>query len=198
MRLPTEFEQRPLQEVYTLERNVRMPYVTSAECFGIEKGRQEGRQEGEAALLKRLLARRFGTHPRCRPGPPDHRHDRSAGRMGDQGARCRVPGRSLRSAPTVARDSTPQPVAMSRDTPSRLRHCHRRAIQRSAVRRPVRQVRRRITGARLCILPVRTDNPAQRLRHRHRRTIFTETSSTPPPKTRHAQSCWAEEPDGSG
>jgi len=63
---------------------------------------------------------------------------------------------------------------MSQDTPSRLRHCHRRAIQRSAVRRPVRQVRRRITGARLCILPVRTDNPAQRLRHRHRRTIFSQ------------------------
>ena len=36
-----------------------MPYVTSAERFGIEKGRQEG----EAALLKRLLARRFSTLP---------------------------------------------------------------------------------------------------------------------------------------
>lgn len=35
MRLPTEFEQRPLQEVYTLERNVSMPYyVTFAERFG--------------------------------------------------------------------------------------------------------------------------------------------------------------------
>ena len=63
MRLPTDLEQWLLQEVYTLERNVRMPYVTSAECFGIEKGRQEGRQEGEAALLKRLLARRFGALP---------------------------------------------------------------------------------------------------------------------------------------
>ena len=59
MRLPTDLEQRLLQEVYTLERKVIMPYVTSAERFGIEKGRQEG----EAALLKRLLARRFGTLP---------------------------------------------------------------------------------------------------------------------------------------
>ena len=63
MQLPTDLEQRLLHEVYTLERNVRMPYVTSAERFGIEKGRQEGRQEGEAALLKRLLARRFGALP---------------------------------------------------------------------------------------------------------------------------------------
>jgi hypothetical protein len=63
MRLPTDLEQRLLQEVYTLERKVIMPYVTSAERFGIEKGRQEGRQEGEAALLKRQLARRFGTLP---------------------------------------------------------------------------------------------------------------------------------------
>ena len=63
MRLPTALEQRLLQEVYTLERKVIMPYVTSAERFGIEKGRQEGRQEGEASLLKRQLARRFGTLP---------------------------------------------------------------------------------------------------------------------------------------
>ena len=59
MRLPTDLEQRLLQEVYTRERKVIMPYVTSAERFGIEKGRQEG----EAALLKRLLARRFGALP---------------------------------------------------------------------------------------------------------------------------------------
>ncbi len=63
MRLPTELEQRLLQEVYTLERKVIMPYVTSAERFGIEKSRQEGRQEGEAALLTRQLARRFGALP---------------------------------------------------------------------------------------------------------------------------------------
>ena len=83
MRLPTELEKRLMDEVYTLERNVTMPYVTSAERFGIEKGlqqglqqgrqegrqegrqqgRQEGRQEGEAALLQSLLARRFGALP---------------------------------------------------------------------------------------------------------------------------------------
>lgn len=44
-----------------------MPYVTSAERFGIEKGLQQGRQEGlkqgEAALLCSQLARRFGPLP---------------------------------------------------------------------------------------------------------------------------------------
>jgi len=63
MRLPTELEKRLMQEVYTLERNVTMPYVTSAERFGIEKGLLQGRQEGEATLLQSLLARRFGTLP---------------------------------------------------------------------------------------------------------------------------------------
>ena len=61
MRLPTELEQRLLQEVCTLERNLSMPYVTSAERFGIERGLQQGGQkQGEAALLQRQLARRFG------------------------------------------------------------------------------------------------------------------------------------------
>jgi len=48
-----------------------MPYVTSAERFGIEKGLQQGMQQGmqqgirqgEAAILRRMLARRFGALP---------------------------------------------------------------------------------------------------------------------------------------
>ena len=44
-----------------------MPYVTSIERMGIEKGRQQGRQEGiqqgEMSLLMRLLVRRFGALP---------------------------------------------------------------------------------------------------------------------------------------
>jgi predicted transposase YdaD len=92
MQLPAdELEQRLLHDVYTLERNVAMPYVTSAERFGIEKGlqqgrqegrqegrmegrqegrqegrhegRQEGRQEEAVVFLRRLLARRFGPLP---------------------------------------------------------------------------------------------------------------------------------------
>ena len=71
MRLPAAMEKRLLQEVYTLERSVAMPYVTSAERFGIEKGLQQGMQQGmqqgirqgEAAILRRMLARRFGELP---------------------------------------------------------------------------------------------------------------------------------------
>ena len=75
MRLPAAMEKRLLQEVYTLERSVAMPYVTSAERFGIEKGMQQGMQQGlqqgmqqgirqgEAAILQRMLARRFGALP---------------------------------------------------------------------------------------------------------------------------------------
>jgi len=37
-----------------------MPYVTSADRFGIEKCLQQGRKQGKAALLQRQLARRFG------------------------------------------------------------------------------------------------------------------------------------------
>ena len=48
-----------------------MPYVTSIERMGIEKGlqqgfqqgRQEGIQQGEATLLRRLLVQRFGSLP---------------------------------------------------------------------------------------------------------------------------------------
>jgi flagellar biosynthesis/type III secretory pathway protein FliH len=58
------------------ERNVAMPYVTSAERFGIEKGLQqglqqgrqegrqeEGRQEEAVVFLQRLLTHRFGRLP---------------------------------------------------------------------------------------------------------------------------------------
>lgn len=45
-----------------------MPYITSVERIGIEKGMQQGMQqgkiagrlEGESSLFERLLARRFG------------------------------------------------------------------------------------------------------------------------------------------
>ena len=37
-----------------------MQYVTTAERIGIQKGRKEGRKEGEAAMLLRQIARKFG------------------------------------------------------------------------------------------------------------------------------------------
>jgi Domain of unknown function (DUF4351) len=40
-----------------------MPYITSFERLGIEKGLQQGLQQGEVIMLKRLLTRRFGPLP---------------------------------------------------------------------------------------------------------------------------------------
>jgi flagellar biosynthesis/type III secretory pathway protein FliH len=84
LRLPPALEQEFLKEIYTYEKARQMPYITSAERFGIQKGieqgreegieqgreegieqgREEGREEGirrgEAILLLRLIELRFG------------------------------------------------------------------------------------------------------------------------------------------
>ena len=49
MSLPAELEQEFWQELQKIEEERRMPYITSVERIGIEKGRQEGRQEGREA-----------------------------------------------------------------------------------------------------------------------------------------------------
>ncbi|MCE9662550.1 DUF4351 domain-containing protein [Halomonas sp. M5N1S17] len=63
MRLPDALEREFLDEHYAFEEAQHMPYVTSAERFGIEKGRQEGRQEGELLLLTRQITLKFGELP---------------------------------------------------------------------------------------------------------------------------------------
>jgi hypothetical protein len=55
-RLPPELENKLWQELTTLECNKRMPYVTSVERIGY----QRGRQEEAGALVQRQLRRRFG------------------------------------------------------------------------------------------------------------------------------------------
>ena len=40
-----------------------MPYVTSVERMGVERGRQEGRDEGIREALRRIVRTRFGTVP---------------------------------------------------------------------------------------------------------------------------------------
>lgn len=69
MQVPPDLQRQLWQDIEQLERNRAMPYITSVERIGIEKGiqqgvllgRQEGRQEGEVAVLERLLSRRFGS-----------------------------------------------------------------------------------------------------------------------------------------
>lgn len=64
MRLPEGLERQFLTVVYELEETKKMPYVTSAERFGIEKGLQQGLEQGlrqgEAAVLLRLIERKYG------------------------------------------------------------------------------------------------------------------------------------------
>ncbi len=56
IRLPDALEREFLADVYAIEEAKKMPYVTSAERFGIEKGKLEG----EAAVLLRLMERKYG------------------------------------------------------------------------------------------------------------------------------------------
>jgi hypothetical protein len=57
--LPPELEKQLWTSISELERNMKMPYVTSVERIGIEKGRQE---EG-VFFLRRLLVKKFGDLP---------------------------------------------------------------------------------------------------------------------------------------
>ena len=56
LRLPEDLELEFREELIAFEEKTRMPYVTSVERIGIQKGRQEG----EAAVLLRLIALKFG------------------------------------------------------------------------------------------------------------------------------------------
>jgi hypothetical protein len=64
MRLRPELERDLLQELERFEEVRRMPYVTSAERIGIEKGiqqgREEGLQQGLRAGLELALKLKFG------------------------------------------------------------------------------------------------------------------------------------------
>jgi flagellar biosynthesis/type III secretory pathway protein FliH len=76
MQVPEKLQLQLWSEIEQFERNLSMPYMTSVERIGIEKGmqlgflqgrqegkqegRQEGRQEEAANLLRRLMTRRFG------------------------------------------------------------------------------------------------------------------------------------------
>ncbi len=56
MQVPKDLQNQLWQDIEQLERNRAMPYITSVERIGIEKGMRQG----ESALLERQLTRRFG------------------------------------------------------------------------------------------------------------------------------------------
>ncbi len=65
--LPEDQETAFWREIHTYEEERAMPYVTSVERMGLERGRQEGRQEGRdegiREALRRIVQARFGTVP---------------------------------------------------------------------------------------------------------------------------------------
>jgi predicted transposase YdaD len=48
-------------ELRDYEKQRKMPYITSVEEIGFNRGRQEGRQEGRRSLILLLLTEKFGT-----------------------------------------------------------------------------------------------------------------------------------------
>ena len=67
MTLPPELEKQLWTSISELERNMKMPYVTSVERIGIERGIEQGIEQGigrgEMILLRRMLTKRFGELP---------------------------------------------------------------------------------------------------------------------------------------
>ena len=61
IRLPDSLEQAFLAEVHAIEEAMTMPYITSAERFAIQRGIEQGVARGEAAVLLRLMRRKYGT-----------------------------------------------------------------------------------------------------------------------------------------
>ncbi len=61
--LPETLEVDYHQRMREFEEAEQMPYVTTAERLGIQKGIEQGISHGEARLLRRQLARRFGPLP---------------------------------------------------------------------------------------------------------------------------------------
>jgi len=59
MALPQELEQAWWNEVWKMEEERKVRYVSSVERIGIEKGMQQGMQQGTIRLLSRLISRRF-------------------------------------------------------------------------------------------------------------------------------------------
>ena len=63
MVLPKPLEEAFWTEVRTYEEEQKVPYITSVERIGFDRGIEEGRQETTLELANRLLNRRFGVLP---------------------------------------------------------------------------------------------------------------------------------------
>jgi hypothetical protein len=59
MILPEGLKQTFWEELRTYEEERKMPYITSVEEIGYDRGLNEGKAEGERSIVLRLLTRRF-------------------------------------------------------------------------------------------------------------------------------------------
>ncbi|PTN33506.1 DUF4351 domain-containing protein [Desulfonatronum sp. SC1] len=59
MHLPVDLDKKLGEDIQRIEEEHKMPYVTSIERIGIEKGRAEG----QALILQKQLGKRFGNVP---------------------------------------------------------------------------------------------------------------------------------------
>ena len=58
--LPEDLQRQYREEIEQFEEEKRMPYVTTIERMGIEKGRVEGRVEANEEIVRYFLDRQFG------------------------------------------------------------------------------------------------------------------------------------------
>ena len=63
LHLPRKLEEQLMMEIVEFEERHKMPYISSIERIGEERGRQDGIQIGETKILMRQLQRRFGNVP---------------------------------------------------------------------------------------------------------------------------------------
>ena len=63
LHLPRKLEEQLMMEIIEFEERHKMPYISSIERIGEERGRQDGIQIGETKILMRQLQRRFGAVP---------------------------------------------------------------------------------------------------------------------------------------
>jgi hypothetical protein len=63
MDLPEAHARLFWDELAKYEEGKTMPYITSVERIGMEKGMQQGMQQGSMKLLVRLVAKRFDVKP---------------------------------------------------------------------------------------------------------------------------------------
>jgi hypothetical protein len=101
MWLPEDMTKKFTQDLIAYEEEKKMPYITSAERIGIEKGRSEGRDEGMVFTAREMLLEEAD------PSPEQQNNAETASQVGNPEQRHRRiqknPGRTDRPRPGLNR-----------------------------------------------------------------------------------------------